>query len=198
MKIQILDMDLRKGLFIVGSLTTNERMTVTDYQLVYSLTGINDCINAKLHSTGIFIKNGNGEVTKYNVKNIDAKLKKAIRQYMAEHPDVSAVKRAETNVNKNKPVIRPKITSAQAAKIDTRQEEKEEQLRIYHMGNMYTPSGICKKYKCEDVANFTRLYKLGYPMKMCLGLERFDNTLKVTPRDKMMDAYAKSSGTYSY
>lgn len=234
MKIEILDMDLRKGLFLVGSPQTGEQLKVTGYQLVYSLTGVNECSNAKLHNTGIFIKLKNGEVVKYNVRPIDAKMKIAIKKYFTEHPELKESKpeqQPKQNVEKlkdteeqsrkvleqpkaivNKPEarIRPVIKSEHnkvekeiSSGLIKRQISdnknglmKEEHIKIYHMGTIYSPKELCKKYGCADVEKFTRLYKLGYPLMMCLGKEEFNPNLKPVPREKQYDAYLKSTGQY--
>ena len=207
MLIKILDMNTRKGLFLVGAIETRETMTVTGYQLIYSLTCTNECVNAKLHNTGIFIKLENGEVIKYNVKPIDAKLKMAIRKKLAESAPV--IEQPQIRVNEVpkmdktavKPRVKPKAitkTNAGTTKnktVDIGSKAKEDRLKIYYMGTIFnSPKELCNKYGCSDVESFTKLYRQGYPVLMCLGKQPLDTTLKVIPREKQIDSYLKSSG----
>lgn len=234
MLIKILDMDTRKGLFLVGAVNSAETLKVTGYQLAYSLTSTNECVNADLHATGLLIKMENGEVIKYNVRPIDAKLKMAIRKYLAsKNPaPVSTPVQPQNNVVNKPPVAKenvqntaqavqtkaaPKrplaraVSDAASSPIESVKAKnnitggvirkqitpgdgtKEERIKIYYMGTIYnSPKEICKKFGCEDIDNFTRLYKLGYPMLMCLGKEPFNPNLKVVPREKQHDAYLRS------
>lgn len=211
MLIKILDMDARKGLFLVGAVETGETMKVTGYQLAYSLTCTNECINAKLHSTGLFIKPDNGEVIKYNVKPLDAKLKMAIRKKLAETAPVVESKQINVNEVANvntqvqqgaqtvKPKVRlkalPKATPASNSGTNKPKMNREEKLSIYYMGTLFhSPKEICAKYGCEDVTLFTKLYRQGYPVMMCLGKQPLDTNLKVSPREKQIDSYLKSTG----
>lgn len=209
MKIKILDMDLKKGLFLVGSLETGEQLQVTGYQLTYSLTCTNTCVNAKLHKTGMIILGDNNETIIYNVKPIDAKLKAAIRKYMNEHPEpvktpvqrkeikqtstesgVLRDRQVKNNCIDGKCNIRQRIVNAP-------QRYRDENIKVYYMGTLYTAKDICKKYGCDNIEGFVKLYKLGYPMLMCLGKEPLDKNLKVTPRDKQFDSYLKTTGQYN-
>lgn len=227
MLIKILDMDTRKGLFLVGAVNTGEQLKVTGYQLAYSLTSTNECVNAELHPAGLLIKMDNGEVIKYNVRPIDAKLKIAIKKYLAsKNPaPVQTPVQAQSNKVNTPPVtkeqVQPKVapkrpvarvvaetTSSPIEALKAKKNitggvirqqitpgdgTKEERIKIYYMGTIYnSPKEICKKFGCEDIENFTRLYKLGYPMLMCLGKEPFNPNLKVTPREKQHDAYLRS------
>lgn len=227
MLIEILDMDLRKGLFLVGAVHTKEQVKVTGYQLAHSLTCTNQCTNAKLHSTGLMIQMKDGEIVKYNVKPIDAKLKMAIRKYMQANPEkpVEKPKQVEEKVVKVEEVHTTNTRQAETTPVKPVERKtkpvaqvgsngkttivngvikgkisdgtpKEEKIKIYHMGNFYNQKEICKKYGCEDVENFTRLYKLGYPLMMCLGKEKFNPDLKPVPREKQHDAYLRTLGQY--
>lgn len=218
MLIKILDMDTRKGLFLVGAVNTGETIKVTGYQLVHSLTCSNECVNAELHNAGIFIKMENGEVVKYNVKPIDAKLKSAIRKSLASKAPIVEPKPVQKPIEQRavqsetkeavkqvqpKPTVKVKAECKPANTngvirrqiSDEPPGTREEKLRIYYMGTIYnSPKEICKKFGCTDIEKFIKLYKLGYPMLMCLGKEPFNPNLKVVPREKQHESYLRSIG----